>query len=176
MLVLLAIVIGLAEGCPVPTRKQQERYPAPVVRAIRAADEVRRDLLAPLRPIGQLANVRQRWNLFRGASKVRYRMWIEGQVAGAWQLLYRAADDDHDLMAGELGYRRIRGAWNPRGMRVRGAWAGFGRWAAREIFVRRPDVARVRIRMEKVQIGPRGGWTPTGEFEHVVVRGREAPP
>jgi hypothetical protein len=173
-LIGLAIVIGLVDGCPIPSAKQREQMSPGANAAIDRINDVRTAILKPLRPVRRLTNVQQKWNLFRGAGRERHRMWIEAREGqGAWELLYRAQDEEHDFMAPQLDYRRLRGAWNPRGSSgPRGAYQSFATWIAGEIFDADPRFTEARVRMEIVRIGRSGGNTPTGEFEYSVTRRR----
>jgi hypothetical protein len=175
-LIGLAIMIGLVDGCPIPSAKQREQLSPGANAAIDDVNEVRTAILKPLRPVRRLTNIQQKWNLFRGAGRQRHRMWIEAREGvGEWELLYRVHDDEHDFMADQLAYRRLRGAWNPRGTTgPRGAYPSFVTWIAGEIFDAEPRFTEARVRMEIVRIGPSGGNTPTGEFEFSVTRRRDA--
>ncbi len=176
-LIGLAIVVGLVDGCPVPTGKQRDQLSPDANAAIDDINAVRVAILKPLRPVRRLTNIQQKWNLFRGAGRVRHRMWIEARAGtgGEWEVLYRAMDDEHDFMADQLAYRRLRGAWNPRGSSgPRGAYPSFVTWIAAEVFEADERWTDVRVRMEKVQIGASGGNTPTGEFEYTMNRRRHA--
>lgn len=179
-LITLAIVIALLDGCPMPQsakeRKVMERQLGPTAAGLVVdLDELRRDLLRPLRPAIDNAKLYQRWKLFAGAPKRRFRMWIDARAAdGTWTTVYRVLDDDADLLADPLGYRRVRGAWNPRtGDGPRGSYRSFVTWVAGQVFDRDPAAVAVRVRMEKVLIGPRGGFAGTGEFVYEETRQRQ---
>jgi hypothetical protein len=177
-LIGLAIALGLLDGCPIPNaseRPAMERRVGPrTVAAVDALDGVRQVLLRPFRPLAELAGLRQRWKLFAGASRLRFRMSVEARTSlttDAWQLIYRPLDDEHDRFAGPIEYRRVRGAWNPSTSRgPRSGYAAFVTWIAGAIFDRDPAVVEVRVRMEKIEIGLHGGIRATGE--HVYVQSR----
>jgi hypothetical protein len=105
-----------------------------------------------MRPYWEATRTHQRWSLFTTASPDRWRMWIEGRPPGRrdWEILYRPHDPAHRLLAGPLEYRRIRGAWNPGTTGVRAPYPGFVRWVARRMFSLRPDLAEVRVRMQRL--------------------------
>lgn len=177
-LVALVIAVGLLDGCPIPSAGERpvmkRRLTPGMVEAVDALDEVRRELLRPFRRVGELAGLRQRWKLFSGASRNRFRMHIEARRDdGDWELLFRPLDDDHDFMADEIHYRRVRGAWNPStSYGPRGGYGPFATWIAEEIFALDPAYVEVRVRMEKVVIGPHGGSRGTGELVHPQWRKR----
>ena len=180
-LVALAIAVGLLDGCPMPSGSEEKRYlkeylgPQPAA-AVDAADRVRVRLLQPFRIIGDLGNLRQRWILFSGAPRKRYRMWIDARTGPdeAWETLYRAQDDDHAFLDDQLSYRRIRGAWSPRGSGgPRGAYPSFATWIAREIFARDARYREVRVQMEQFEIAEGGGARGTGVFVYPLLRSRE---
>ncbi len=172
-LIALAIVVGLLDGCPVPSPSErpvmEARLAPELVAAIDTLDGVRQTLLRPFRAIGDTARLRQRWKLFSGANRRRFRMQIEARTGpgAAWELLYRALDDEHAFLAGPIEYRRVRGAWNPHsrtGPRV--GYPAFVRWVAGEVFERRPQYTEVRVRQQRIVIGRRGGYRGTGEIAH----------
>jgi hypothetical protein len=176
-LVAFAIVIGLVDGCPTPDGRQRKYMGASSRAFVDDVDHTRKEILDlwPFQKFSELVRAHQKWNLFAGASKDRYRMWIEARSgAGAeWDVLYRVYDDDHDFLADQMAYRRMRGAWAPRGSRgPRGAYPSFATWVARQVFARWPDYDEVRIQMEKVKVGPRGGATWTGVFTYPITRTR----
>jgi hypothetical protein len=179
-LIALAIALGLADGCPTPEPRARKQMSPSIAHLFDDVDKARARFLHPFWKLdftkfNELVKAHQRWNLFAGASKDRYRMWIEARTGGKgeWELLYRVYDDDHDFLADQLAYRRMRGAWAPRGSRgPRGAYPAFASWVAREVFAKWPEYTEVRIQMEKVKIGARGGATWTGEFTYPMVRTR----
>jgi len=183
-LIAVVVAVGLLDGCPIPSAGErptmERRVPGAMVGAIDELDRVRQVLLRPFRPIGALAGLRQRWKLFSGASRHRFRMWIEtrgGEPGATWQLRYRPLDDDHAWFADQLEYRRVRGAWNPSTSHgPRGGYGPFVTWVAGELFARDAAVVEVRVRMEKVEIGPHGGIRATGEFVHAQSRRRPGVP
>jgi hypothetical protein len=173
-LVALALVLGLADGCPTPEARARKHMSKGAVSFFDGVDKWRGKVLKPFKPFSELVRAHQKWNLFAGASKDRYRMWIEARTGpdGEWEILYRVYDDEHDWMADQFAYRRMRGAWAPRGSRgPRGAYSGFCSFVAREVF-RDPQYNEVRVSMEKVKIGDRGGATFTGELTYQQTRTR----
>lgn len=173
-LIALAIAVGLADGCPLPTPRDRpivkQRFGPDAVAAIDAIDRVRYKALAPFRPVGELFQLRQRWKLFSGASRNRFRMHVEARrdlTRDEWVLLYRPLDDEHDFLADELHYRRVRGTWNPSTTYgPRGSYGPYATWVAEQIFTHDPTFREVRVRMQKIRIGPRGGFTPTDDYVH----------
>jgi hypothetical protein len=131
--------------------------------------------MQPFRFIGDGLLIVQRWNLFAGAKTERYWLMIEGRAAGGgeWQVLYRPHDARHTLLASELEYRRVRGAWNPRGTSPTGGYAAFVNFVAQRIFAEKPAIEEVRVRFEAIRIRPRGaGFEATGTFAFEQVRTR----
>jgi len=175
-LIALAIVVGLLDGLPIPAggeRPTMEKRLSPgMVKVVDAIDKARNKLLVPFRPIGEATRVRQRWKLFAGASRKRYRMRIEARTSPAaeWQLVYRVLDDEHDFMAGPIEYRRTRGAWNPHSTHgPRGGYSSFCTWVGRRVLDAFPAYSEVRVQHERIYIGPRGGYRETGEMLYPVV-------
>lgn len=161
-LIALALAFALVDGCPVPDRKD---VPAWAHGLADRAHEVRRTLRRPVAWIGEDLDVSQRWALFRGASRRRFRLYVEGRAAtGDWQLLHRAGDEDHAAYEDLLAYRRVRGTYNPSGQRSRGQYRPFARWMLLRVLDDHPDFVIARTRMERIEIGEGGGYTPTDQF------------
>jgi hypothetical protein len=172
-----AFVIGLIDGCPVPSERNLQRWPAALVPCGRKLTATRAWLMTPFAWIGDGLGVSQRWSLFSAPDENRFRMWIEARAArGSWQILFRAHDPLHDYQADLIEYRRLRGAWN---IYKRGPNAGyplFVDWISRTIFL---DPAlkfdEVRVRMEPIDVSPGGrALVATGAFQHEERRSRSA--
>jgi hypothetical protein len=175
-LITLAMVIGLADGCPVPEKKIRDRMPGGVRSAVETFNDARMSFLKPFKPIGGAAKLYQKWSLFRGASRDRFRLWVEARVGDRWELLYRALDDDHAWHAGQMEYRRVRGGYNPSNRRgAPGAYQHFATWVADQVFAERADVVEVRVQMEQLRISDDDGATPLGTFTYVHKRSRRKP-
>lgn len=179
-LIALAIALGLADGCPSPRNGAErkiadQRLGKDVAAAVARVEGARAWALRPVAPAAELFGLRQRWKLFAGASRKRYRMAIEVRAAGEpWRLVFRPHDDEHDLLAAQIAYRRVRGAWNPHTTYgARGGYGPFAAWIADEIFARDPRAAAVRVQMERIVIGRHGGYRGTGEqvYPIVITRG-----
>lgn len=175
-LIALAIVVGLLDGLPIPVAherpKMEQRLTPEMVDAVDAIDRVRKQLLVPFRPIGEHLRVHQRWKLFAGASRKRWRMWIEARTGptAAWEVVYRVLDDEHAFMADPLEYRRVRGAWNPHStLGPRGGYRPFATWMGQRVLDAFPAYTEVRFQQERIYIGPRGGYRSTGEMLHPVI-------
>ncbi|HVV85239.1 MAG TPA: hypothetical protein VHE35_19390 [Kofleriaceae bacterium] len=170
-LIALALALGLVDGCPLPRNGTErkiadQRMGHELASAVARLERAREWILRPVQPASELFGLRQRWKLFAGAARHRFRMSIEVRAAGqtSWRLVYRPHDDDHDFLDAAIAYRRVRGSWNPHSTYgARGGYPVFAGWIADEIFARDPTAAAVRVRMEKIEIGPHGGYVGTGE-------------
>ncbi|MBX3156526.1 MAG: hypothetical protein KF773_11040 [Deltaproteobacteria bacterium] len=161
-LIALAIAFGLLDGCPLPE-------------GAGSAERARRWLLQPVDGVKRDLELTQRWTLFRKASTRRFRMVVDGlDRRGAWQLLYRAGDDEHDAYGDMLAYRRMRGTYNPRGQLERGQYRRFARWMAQRVLADHPELVVARVRMERIEIRD-GTYTPTNEFTMEQREIRRAP-
>ncbi len=170
-LIALALAFGLIDGCPIPERRHA---PAWAHDLADGAHEVRRTLRRPVAWIGEELDMSQRWILFRGASRQRYRLHVEGKTAtGDWQLLHRAGDPDHAAYEDLLAYRRVRGTY-AGSQTARSQYRAFATWITLRVLDDHPELAVARTRLERVLIGE-GGYTPTGEFtlEHQERRRRK---
>jgi hypothetical protein len=201
VLIALAIVISLLSGCPIP-EVPAARLDAPVNRheiALwadrlgRSPEDLRTDLIETITRLRHLhgtamtpfdgwfdtTGTHQRWNLFPVADPDPVWMHVETQrrdEAPGWTLRYRPNDPDHDWLADELEYRRLRGAWNPGVGGPRTAYGPFVAWLAREAFAADPEVVAVRVRMRQLHVRDPGAGTPaleiTDEYLWEAVRHR----
>jgi hypothetical protein len=171
-LIALTLGLGLVDGCPIPPRGAVPRWASDMV----GFADVARDAIR--RPVAGLAadlDVSQRWPLFRGASRKRFRLYVEGRTEpGDWQLLYRAGDPAHAMYEDVLSYRRVRGTYSPSGSFGRGQYHPFATWMTLRVLDEHPDFTIARTRLERILIGE-GEYTPTGEFstEHQERRRRK---
>jgi hypothetical protein len=171
-LIAVAIALALVDGCPIPDRKNTLPWATGIAER---ATEARTVLRQPVAKLATDLDVSQRWSLFRGASRKRYRLYLEGKTpTGDWQLLYRAGDPEHAAYEDLLAYRRVRGTYNPTGSGTRGAYHPFAKWMTLRTLDDHPEFAIARTRVEKILIGE-GEYTPTGEFtlEHQERRRRK---
>jgi hypothetical protein len=169
VLISLAIVIALIDGCPIPPSKRTPEWARPVMAKLASW---RRTLLSPVAWLGRDLDIQQRWSLFRGASRRRFRLYLEGQTAtGEWVILFRAGDPEHTEYAGILEYRRVRGTFAPSGQSIRGQYPAFALWMINRVLADHPELVAGRTRMERVEIG-QGEYRPTGEFAFEQVRRR----
>lgn len=160
-LIALAIALGLVDGCPIPERRHTPPWAYGIVDRLDAA---RSTLRWPIAWIGEDLDITQRWLLFRGASRRRYRLYVEARpAAGDWQLLYRAGDPDHAAYEDLLAYRRVRATYSPGGQNPRRQYRAFATWMALRVLDDHPELAAARVRLERIAIGE-GDYTPTGEF------------
>lgn len=109
--------------------------------------DLRRWLLAPWQPVIDFTQTQQGWGLFawpdRAASRLEIAWRAEG---GAWVVLYRTADAEHDWGSGVFRYRRVRALYNP-GVKPPGTIVGFSRSLAEGLFEAEPSAAEVRFRL-----------------------------
>jgi hypothetical protein len=160
-LIALAIGLALVDGCPVPERQVVPAWATGLVDGLQEARTVARK---PVAKIATDLDVFQRWILFRGASRKRFRLYVEARAAdGDWQLLYRAGDPEHAAYEDLLKFRRIRGTYNPNGQNARSQYLAFAIWMTRRVLDDHPEFLMARTRLEKVVIGE-GEYTGTGEF------------
>jgi len=171
-LIALAIALGLVDGCPIPDRRFTPEWAYGLVDG---ADRARTAIRRPVASLGEDLDVSQRWALFRGASRRRFRLYLEGKAAtGDWQLLHRAGDPEHAAYEDLLAYRRVRGTYSPSGQSARNQYHAFATWLTLRAMDDHPEFVLARIRLERVLIGE-GAYTPTGEFtlEHQERRRRK---
>lgn len=170
------LVLGGVSGIPDTPERFREGLPG-VLRAGREVlDSVRNAVLSPVSFVPEQLQFSQHWRLFSSASGARFLMWVELRTSAdaPWQLLYRPHDPEHSWMDEALEYRRVRGNWNPSRKGPNRGYEDFATWIARRVFEERPDARVVRVRMEGIDVLPRGaGIRATGEFFHERTRRRE---
>ena len=177
LLLAAALVVGLIDGCPVPSEKDLQLWPPALVPLGPKLTATRAWLMTPFNWIGSGLGVGQRWSLFSGAHESRFRMWIEARAAhGSWQILFRAHDPLHAYQADLIEYRRLRGAWNVYKRGPNAGYPVFVDWISRTIFL---DPAlnfdEVRVRMQPIDVSRRGRTlVGIGEFQHEERRERAA--
>jgi hypothetical protein len=170
-LIAVAIGFGLIDGCPLPTADHTPAWERGFVEPIRT---IRDTVETPVAWIRRVFAVTQQWSLYQAPVADRYRMWIEGQGADrTWRVLYRAGDPDHAEDAAVIEYSRVWGNWDPTDAPAL-EYEPFARWISDRMLAAHPDVAIVRVRMERIVLGT-GTVTPTSEFVWPIVRRRGAP-
>jgi hypothetical protein len=148
-LIALAILLGMIEGCPLPTPGYVAPWQAPIVNVVRP---IQKTVLTPVRWVTRWVRFSQRWALFQVASSDAHRLEIDGRVLGGpWQPLYRAGDPEHTAYAELLHQERVRGAWDPAD-RPMFQYPGLARWLTQRILDDRPELQAVRLRFEKIVI------------------------
>lgn len=170
-----AIVVGLLDGCPVPSERDLQLWPSALVPFGQGLSATRAWLMTPFNWLRDGLGVSQRWSLFSGAHESRFRMWIEARSAhGSWEILFRAHDPLHRYQADLIEYRRLRGAWNVYKRGPNAGYPVFVDWISRTIFL---DPAlrfdEVRVRMEPIDVSRHGRpLVGIGEFQHELRRER----
>lgn len=160
----------MVKGCPIPPPRETLDWHREIVETIRP---IQRTILIPFAWIPRHARFDQRWALFQGAAGERHRMVIEGiDAKGRVEVLFRAGDDSAEYDADLLYYRRVRGVWNPRKYPT-GLYRAWALWYAERVFAARPELAQVRVRMEKIKIVD-GVARSMGQFTFDVVQRRGA--
>ncbi|HEY3595054.1 MAG TPA: hypothetical protein VGL13_14315 [Polyangiaceae bacterium] len=170
-LITLTILLGLVDGCPIPTPQVKARLPAILQETSDQLAEAQHVALAPFSPIRDVFLISQRWALFSTTGGIRSRMWIEarGDASEPWTMLYRSGDDGPDYLYETLEYRRVRNTWNPNRRGPKWSYSAFCAWAARTIFLHEPRFQFVRVRMERGTVTHDGSaFVPSGDFQDVV--------
>jgi hypothetical protein len=165
--IALAIVIGLIDGCPLPQPGYEAPWQQPIVDVVRP---VQRALMRPFMWIQRALVVTQRWALFQIAPSERYRLEVHGKRGGAWELLFRAGDPDHDAYAALLLDERVRGAWNPTDrppLQLR----PFAQWFLGHVLAEHAELSAARLRFERVVLED-GEVRGTGAYVMPMERAR----
>lgn len=174
-LIALALALGLADGLPIPSASRAAALSPRLVPLAERATAWQGALLAPYYALSTRLMLGERWVLFAGARRERFRLEVAARSGRhhPFELLYRADDPRHRFLAGVIEYRRVRGAWNPRRSGPPAGYEAFASFVARRVFESRRAFHEVRVRMERIVIREGGrGYASTGEYEHELVRSR----
>jgi hypothetical protein len=174
-LIALALAVALVDGLPLPPAGRARAVSPALASVVAGLASAQGVLCAPFRPLFDTLLVTERWVLFAGASRERFRLEIAARGApdSKWQLLYRADDPRHRALADVIEYRRVRGAFNPRTQEPPAGYDAFASFIAGRIFRERPDLCEVRVRMEQIRIRDDGaGYARRGRFVHERTRRR----
>jgi hypothetical protein len=170
-MIAIAILFGLVDGCPLPSKEKTPEWEKGFVEPIRHAQRVALTPVAWVRPRLRIA---QRWALYQAPAVDKFRMWIEGQDAtGAWHLLFRAGDPEHDEDGALIDYTRPRGAWDPAS-KPPGQYGLFASWMTNRVLDGHPGFIAARVQLEQVELSP-AGVRPTGRFVYPHIRQRSGP-
>lgn len=126
----------------------------------------------PVAWIRSTVMVSQQWSLYQAPIASRYRMWIEGLRDRSWTILYRAGDAEHTEDKALIEHARVWGTWNPTD-EIALEYAQFTAWITAHMLADHPELAAVRVRLERIEIG-HGEYTPTGTFEWLYQRSQGA--
>jgi hypothetical protein len=117
--------------------------------------EARAVALWPIEGWLSLTLTAQSWRLFGTPDEVRSALRISAYAAtppAAEQVLYESGNPERRWHAELLEYRRMRAAYNPSHAGPPSTYEGLGERLSQEIFSARPDVQRVRIRIDQRRI------------------------
>ncbi|MFT3698483.1 MAG: hypothetical protein QM831_35390 [Kofleriaceae bacterium] len=167
-LIALAIVLGMIDGCPLPSPSHTPEWERGFVEPIRS---IRAVVLRPVQWLGDTFAVTQRFSLYQAPIAQRFRMWVETRSTNQdFVVRYRAGDAQYTADADVIEHARVWSEWDPREYPPfeYKAWVT---WIATRWFDRDPEIQQVRVRMERIEIG-QGEVTPTGAFVFGEVRHR----
>jgi len=135
---------------------------------------LRRKLLRPFLFLASGLSSDQQWGLFLVSRGQHFRMQIDlFRADGRWHTVYRAAELDELGLGPLLRYRRLRGLYNPSTRTgPRGQYVYFVSWLANELFARHGDAHKVRVQMERLELGYADEPLRSLGFEHARVRVR----
>jgi hypothetical protein len=150
-LIAIAIFFGLVDGCPLPPPADTPDWEKGFVEPLRAVKDFVETPVAWIQPRLRVA---QRWALYQAPGSQRYRMSIEGHRAdGTWQILYRAADPEHDEDAAMIESGRVWGSWDPLD-RPAPQYTEFCAWITARFLAAHPEIDAARVRQELVYFEP----------------------
>ncbi len=96
----------------------------------------------------------QSWALFASPETHPNRLQVEAKVNGEWQLVFRRLDSEHQMMASQISFRRVRGVHDGVGSRPGKIYRIFCRFIARGVFARLPAADEVRVAMYRSHTTP----------------------
>jgi len=138
------------------------------------ATSSRNFFLKPFRPVFKFTGTGQAWGLFTHPDRYPDFLEIYGEDEDGWGLLFKIYDTEHDFMADQLAYRRIRGLWDGSSNRPKASYNFFVDWVARNAFEEFPDLKSVRVQFRRTRT-----FTPSetprvvNKVRHRRVRTRE---
>ncbi len=169
--IALAIVFGLIDGCPLPEPSDTPAWERGFVEPIRRVRAIAEWPVAWLKPTLRVA---QQWAIYTAPAMNSYRLWIEGaDERGAWRVLYRGADPEHDEDADVLESARVWGAWEPTDA-LPAQYKEVSNWILGRVLARHPELRVARMRLEKIELVA-GGFESSGSFVFTVARVRGRP-
>ena len=108
---------------------------------------LRTALLNPAQPVFKATGTGQGWGLFAYPDSYPDRLRVEGRTAsGRWVPLYVALDPEHDFMAPQLAYRRVRGIYDGHSERPGKPYDNLTAWVGGRALDAHPDLAVVQVR------------------------------
>lgn len=127
---------------------------------------VRTAVLGPAQPVFMLTGTGQGWGLFAYPDSYPDRLVVDGLGAdGQWRPLFRALEADHDFLAPQLSYRRVRGVYDGHTERPRQPYENLVQWIAAQALHADPALSAVRVLFERSHTLP-----PTAPQDPVVKR------
>jgi hypothetical protein len=112
----------------------------------RRASSLRKNGLAPFRPLLRLTGTGQGWGFFNYPDAFPDRLQVEARAQGEeWDLIFQALHPEHDFLSPQLRYRRVRGLYDGNTDRDRGSFDPFVDWVSEHVFAAYPDYDRVRV-------------------------------
>lgn len=109
-------------------------------------------LRTPFAPVFSRLHIAQQWGLFAVVAQRPDRLVVEVRRNNTWETLYRRLDGEHDWHDSQLKYRRIRGVWDGVKEEPKGTYKRLTTWLATVIFAEQPDVDRVRVVLERIEL------------------------
>lgn len=136
--------------------------------------DARNALVEPVKPLFEFAGMGQRWGLFLQNGRLGFAIRVEGKsVQGPWKLLYRPHQQDAVGLDAWLEFRRLRGIYNPNAKQPRKQYEGFVSWLSQKLFAEHPELAAVRVSMERLKLGSRIQANELERVEYESVRTRD---
>jgi len=113
------------------------------------ASNSRSTLLKPFRPLFRTTGTGQGWGLFTHPDRFPDHLEIYGKGENGWQMIYQAFDEEHDFLAEQIAYRRIRGIWDGSANKPKASYNNFVDWVAREAFESDPGLQSIRVQFRR---------------------------
>jgi hypothetical protein len=160
----------------VGSRPGQEAIGQRLLAGSAAIVALRHALLLPFEPLFHYTGTGQRWALFVSARRECFRIRVAAGSDASYQNLYRAQDIDEAALGPLLTYRRTRGLYDAGSQSSpSAAYAGLAKLIADRVFEQRPEVARVRVWMERLYIAAPEAALKSLGAEYEVVQERVQP-
>ena len=138
------------------------------------ATSTRKTLMKPFQPLLRLTGTGQGWGLFTHPDRFPDHLEIYAKTEDSWELIYQAFDSEHDFLAEQIAYRRIRGLWDGSANKPKPSYNNFVDWVAREAFASNSAITDIRVQFRRHRtVTPSESPSELNKVRHRRTRARD---